>query len=178
MRITANLLGARVQLALPLVALLWAVSATLVVAALALAASALEMRSERPRLEQRVARVDEQLAAAAPHNGLPPAAELAAMRQRVSALNAYASTRGAGTLRILRWLEARLPDNVQLVSLHHKPREGELLLVAEAPSAEAFTAFLRILEREPWFSEVLLSKQAARGGGGALQFELRVRLQP
>ena len=108
-----------------------------------------------------------------------PAAELAAMRQRVSALNAYASVRGASTLRILNWLEGHLPDNVHLVSLHHKPREGELLLVAEAPSAEAFTAFLRIIEKEPWFSEVLLSKQAVRGqqGSGGLQFELRVRFK-
>ncbi|MCK7479005.1 MAG: hypothetical protein M0C28_17790 [Candidatus Moduliflexus flocculans] len=44
-----------------------------------------------------------------------------------------------------------------------QPREGDLLLVAAAPSAEAFTAFLRIIEKEPWFSEVLLSKQVVRG---------------
>lgn len=179
MRISANLLGGRAALALPLAALLWMSAATLVVAALVLAAAALDMRAERPRLEQRLLRVEEQLKAAAPADGLPPATELAAMRQRVDALNAYASTRGAGTLRILNWLERHLPDNVYVVSFHHKPREGELLLAAAAPSAEAFTGFLRVIEKEPWVSEVLLSKQAARGqDGGGLQFELRVRLKP
>lgn len=179
MRISANLLAGRAALALPLAALLWSLAAILAVVALVLVAAALEMRAERPRLEQRLARVDEQLQAASPDNGLPPAAELAAMRARVSALNAYASTRGFGTLRILNWLERHLPDSVYVVSLHHKPREGELLLVAAAPSAEAFTAFLRVIEKEPWVSEVLLSKQAVRGqDGGGLQFELRVRLKP
>ena len=177
MRISANLLLGRTPLALPLAALLWSLAAVLVLVAVVLMVAALDMRAERPRLEQRLARVDEQLQAAAPRNGLPPAAELAALRQRVTALNAYASARGASTVRILGWLEGHLPDNVYLVSLHHKPREGDLLLVAAAPSAEAFTAFLRIIEKEPWFSEVLLSKQAVRGhdGGGGLQFELRVR---
>lgn len=177
MRIDANLLTGRPRLALPLAAVLWSTAAILVVAALVSVTAALEMRSERARLEQRLARVDEQLQAAAPRNGLPPAAELAALRQRVTALNAFASARGASTVRILGWLEGHMPDNVHLVSLHHKPREGELLLVAAAPSAEAFTAFLRIIEKEPWFSEVLLSKQAVRSseGGGGLQFELRVR---
>lgn len=179
MRISANLLGGRAALALPLAALLWSLAAIAVIVALLLAAAALEMRAERPRLEQRLARVEEQLQAASPNHGLPPAAELAAMRERVNALNAYASTRGAGTLRILGWLEGRLPDNVHFVSLHHKPREGELLLVAAAPNAEAFTAFLRTIEKEPWVAEALLSKQAARGpDGGGLQFELRVRLKP
>ena len=178
MRISASLLGSRAPLALPLAALLWSLAAILAIVALVLVAAALEMRAERPRLEQQRARVDEQLQAAAPGNTRVPAAELAAMRQRVSALNAFASTRGVSTLRILNWLERHMPDNVHLASLHHKPREGELLLVAEAPSAEAFTAFLRIIEKEPWFSEVLLSKQAVRSQpGGGLQFELRVRFK-
>lgn len=179
MRIAANLLGGRMPLALPLAALLWSLAGIVVLVALVLVTAALEMRGERGRLEQRLALVEKQLQAASPSSGLPPAADLATMRQRVQALNAFASTRGVSTMRILNWLEGHLPDNVHLASLHHKPREGELLLVAEAPSAEAFTAFLRIIEKEPWFSEVLLSKQAVRGheGGGALQFELRVRFK-
>jgi hypothetical protein len=84
--------------------------------------------------------------------------------------------RGWSTPQLFDWLGARLPDNVQLVSLHHRPREGEALLVAEAQSAEALTAFLLALEREPRFAEVLLAKQgAAAGSASAVQFEIRVR---
>ncbi|MCK7479006.1 MAG: hypothetical protein M0C28_17795 [Candidatus Moduliflexus flocculans] len=62
MRTAANLLGGRAPLALPLAALLWALGAMLAVVALVLVAAALDMRAERPRLEQRLARVDEQYA--------------------------------------------------------------------------------------------------------------------
>ncbi|HZO01030.1 MAG TPA: PilN domain-containing protein, partial [Burkholderiales bacterium] len=70
-----------------------------------------------------------------------------------------------------------LPENVHLVSLQHRAREGEALLVAESPSAEALTAFLLRLEREARFDEVLLSKQGTANapGASAVQFEIRVR---
>jgi hypothetical protein len=99
------------------------------------------------------------------------------MRQRVYALNKLSGLRGWGTPQLLAWLAERLPRNVNLVSLHHKPREGEALLVAESPSAESLTGFLLQLEEEPRFAEVLLSRQGTRGARGAaiVQFEIRVR---
>ena len=80
--------------------------------------------------------------------------------------NKVSGIRGWGTPRLLGWLGGQLPDNVYLVSLAHKPREGEALLVAESASAEALTAFLLRLEKEPRFAEVLLAKQGARARPG------------
>jgi hypothetical protein len=82
--------------------------------------------------------------------------------------------RGWSTPQLLAWLGRQLPENVYLVSMYHRPREGEALLVAESPSAEALTGFLLRLEKEPRFAEVLLSKQGVRSAG-TVQFEIRVR---
>jgi len=180
MRIAANFPAARPRFTFPLVAALWLSALALAAVAAWLAVDVLEMRAERPRLESRLARVEEQLAAAAPKTPLPPPGELDALRQRVSVLNKLSGMRGWATPQLLGWLAAQLPDNVYLVSLHHKPREGEALLIAESPSAEALTGFLLRLEKEPRFAEVLLSKQGTRGapGAAAVQFEIRVRWKP
>ena len=126
--------------------------------------------------QARLARVEEQLAAVSPQDALP-AAELESLHRRIQALNKVSGIRGWSTPRLLGWLGGQLPDNVYLVSLAHKPREGEALLVAASPSAEALTAFLLRLEKEPRFAEVLLAKQGARGapGAAAVQFEIRIR---
>ncbi len=183
MRITASFPAARPGLTWLAVVAPWLSAGSFAFAAAWLLVSALEMRTERPRLESRLARVEAQLAAAKPHRALPAAAELESMRRRVSSLNKLSGMHGWATPQLLAWLGEQLPDNVYLVSLHHRPREGEAQLVAESQSAEALTGFLLRLEREPRFSEVLLSRQGARGaqgaglaqGGGAIQFEIRLR---
>jgi type IV pilus assembly PilN-like protein len=177
MKITARFDAVRPARALALAALLWAGALVVMAAAAWLTVDALQLRAELPRLEARLARADEQLAAAGPREALPAAADMDALRRRVQALNRLSGMRGWGTPELLGWLGKRLPDNVYLVSLAHKPREGEALLVAESPSAEALTAFLLRLEKEPGFAEVLLAKQGARGGPGAaaVQFEIRIR---
>jgi Fimbrial assembly protein (PilN) len=180
MRITASFVDSRPRLAAPLAWTLWTLAAVLAGAAAWLALTTLELRAEAPRLQARLARVEAQLAGAS-NESLPPAAELDALRRRVGALNRLSGMRGWTTPQLVRWLAGELPDNVYLVSLHHRPREGEALLVAESPSAEALTAFLLRLEREPRFAEVLLSRQGAAGaasgtsGAGLVQFEIRVR---
>jgi hypothetical protein len=178
MRIAAHFAASRPRLAAPLAAL--ACSAALGATALAawLALQGYELRAEEPRLQARLARTAAQLAAAGPRAPLPSAAELESLRSRVQALNKLSGLRGWGTPQLLGWLGTQLPDSVYLVSLYHKPREGEALLVAESPSAEALTNFLLRLEREPRFAEVLLAKQGSRAAGdatAAVQFEIRVR---
>jgi hypothetical protein len=180
MRITANFIAARPRLGLPLAGALWASALAFGVLAGWFTLGIFDMRAEYPRLQSRLATIEEQLAAAAPREPLPPRSELESLRQRVQAINKLSGLRGWGTPQLLGWLGTRLPENVYLVSLYHKPREGEALLVAESPSAEALTGFLLRLEKEPRFAEVLLSKQGARGvpGAGAVQFEMRVRWKP
>lgn len=180
MKIGADFLAARPRLAAPLAVGLWAAAALFAALAAALALRASELREERPRLELRLARIEAQAASAAPRSPLPGAAELASLRQRVQAFNKLSGLRGWSTPQLLAWLGGKLPDNVYLLSLHHKPREGEAQLVAASPSAEALTHFLLRLEKEPRFAEVLLSKQGASGarGAGEVQFDIRVRWNP
>lgn len=179
MKIGADFCATRPRLAAPLALLAWGGALGLGALAAWLAAEGAQLRAGQPRLELRHERVAGQLAAAGAQ-ALPPHAELEALRGRVQALNKLSSLRGWSTPQFLGWLAARLPDDVYLVSLLHRPREGEALLVAESPSAEALTGFLLRLEREPGFAEVLLSKQGARRGAKAhaVQFEIRVRWQP
>ena len=177
MRIQVDLIVARPRAALPLAISAWVLCLALVATAVVLILDATEMRAETPRLEERLSRLREQIDGIALRESVPPAVELEAMRRRVSALNAFSGIRGWSTPQLLAWFEQRIPDNVSLVSLHHKPRDGEVLLVAESPSVEALTALLLRMEKEPRFSEVLLSKQGSRSGAGApaLQFEVRAR---
>lgn len=176
MKITASFIPARPRLALPLAAALWGCALASALAACWFALAALDLRAERPRLEARLARAEEQLSAAS-RDPLPAPAELDSLRRRVQTLNKLSGMRGWGTPQLLGWLGGQLPDNVYLVSLAHRPRDGEALLVAESPSAEALTAFLLRLEKEPGFAEVLLARQGARGapGAAAVQFEIRIR---
>jgi hypothetical protein len=174
MKIATDLLRARPRFAIPLAVALWLAAVACALLAAWIALRAAELRDERPRLEQRLARAQAQAAAAALAAPLASPAELSALRERVRTLNKVSGLRGWSTPQLLDWLGARLPDNVYLVSLHHRPREGEALLVAESASAEALTGFLLSLEREPRFAEVLLSKQGA-AAGALVQFEIRVR---
>ena len=176
MKIHADFLDARPRLARPLAAVLWCAALAAAVMASWLAAEVLEMRAERPQLEARLARLEAQ-AAAAPRVAGPAAHELGALRERVQALNKLAGVRGWSTPQLLDWLGARLPESVHLVSLQHRPREGEALLVAESASAESLTGFLLRLENERRLDEVLLSKQGTVGNAGAaaVQFEIRIR---
>jgi hypothetical protein len=173
MKISADFLNARPRLARPLAGLLWLLAVALVGLAAFLGMRAADMREERPRLEARLERLEAQAASSAARSSPPPSEELHALRERVRVLNKLSGLRGWSTPQLLGWLGARLPDNVYLVSLHHKPRDGEALLVAESASAEALTAFLLRLEKEPGFAEVLLSKQGR--AEAAIQFEIRVR---
>lgn len=177
MRMTGSFISSRPRLALPLTATLWTASVVFLVVAVWFAISIFDIRSERPRLESRLARLNEQLSATASRVTLPPTQELESLRQRVTAFNKLSGMRGWTTPQLLTWLETQLPEKVYLMSLHHKPREGEALLVAESLSTEALTGFLLRLEKEPRFAEVLLSKQGTRSAPGqsAVQFEIRVR---
>jgi hypothetical protein len=145
-----------------------------------LTADTLATRDELPVLARRLSNLEREHRAAAGSAQLSQtSAELQAMRSRVSRLNTVSIVRGWSSAEVLSWLEAHMSDEVRLVSFHHKAREAEVLLVAEADNAAVLTAFLSRLEKEPKFAEVLLSKQASRTqeAGQSVQFEIKVRLK-
>jgi hypothetical protein len=179
MRIKGNLLqGARPIPAHFIAPAVWLLAAGMAMVAIVLGLDAAELRAQRPDDEARLSRLVEQKALAAREASLPPKAELDAMARRVQALNTIAGTRGLDTSELLAWLEQRLPDDVQLVRLHHRAREGETHLIAESAATEPLAKLLRELEQEPRFAEVLLARQGTRsvqGRAAAVQFEIRIK---
>lgn len=179
MRIKANLLqGAQPIPARVVASAAWLLAAGLAVAAVALLFDAAELRARRPAIEARLAHLQAQKALAAGEAALPARPELEAMARRVQALTALVEARGPDAAELLVWLERRVPDDVRLVRLHHRAREGETHLVAEAASTEPLARLLRELEQEPRFAEVLLARQGTRsvqGRAAATQFEIRIR---
>lgn len=156
----------------------WLLAAGLAVVAIVLVLDAAELSAQRPDLDARLARLQARRTLAASEAALPPKAELEAMARRVQALNAVAGTRGLDATELLVWLEQRLPDDVRLVRLHHRAREGETHLVAEAWAAEPLAKLLHELEQDPRFAEVLLARQGTRsvqGRAAAIQFEIRIK---
>jgi hypothetical protein len=157
----------------------WTIAALLACACAWLVADTLELRSQLPLTARRLGILQRQ-STAAPKTPLPSQAQLSGMRDRVHAINNLSGARGWTTAQLLSWLEHNLPREVHLVALHHKAKEGEALLTAEAANAAALTGFLAGLEKEPAFSEVLLSKQSthtAEGSTPAVQFEIKLRLR-
>jgi hypothetical protein len=136
------------------------------------------VKSEEVQLERRLAKVSTQLHAA-PRIAIPDMVTRNALQAKVEMLNRQAAAKGWPAAQLLVWLEEQAPADVHFVSIHHKTRDGEALLIAESASANSLTEFLRQLEQEPAFAEVLLSKQGGRAASAdSLRFEIRVRLAP
>lgn len=156
---------------------LWALTAlALLLAAFAVRATR-EFAEEQPVMQARLERARAQLGQHA-NVVLPTHQDQENLRQKIRAWNQLAGVTGWGTAQLLGWLEKNTPPEVYFVSFQHEPRAGEALLVAQSTSKPALTAFLRTLEQQPAFSEVLLSKQSDRAGSEQLsQFEIRLRLR-
>lgn len=179
MKIRGNLLnGARPLPARPVAMGVWLLAATLGSAALWLFADTTRRDDQRIDLDARLADLQDQQTDVAGMADVPSGPELQAMKARVQTLNSLAGVHGLDTPELLLWLEQHLPREARVTNLHHKARAGETYLIAEASSPEPLTQFLREMEKEPRFSEVLLAKQGTRsvqGRTGAIQFEIRIQ---
>ncbi len=137
------------------------------------------IRRDFPELRDRLTQLEQRTV---PNKNvqLPATAEASALRQRVAAVNLRVLTRGRSLTAILSRLETLLPEQAYLVSFQRRVQEGEMLVMAEAESAEPLTAFLLNVEKDTWFSEVLLTRQASQTvtGRKAVQFELRLKEAP
>jgi len=157
----------------------WTIVAVLAAAGAWLVADTLKLRTDLPMMARRLSILQRQYDAA-PQRPLPSQDQLSGMRDRVHAINNMSVVRGWTTSQLLGWLEKNLPREVHLVAFHHKAKEGEALLTAEAGSATALTGFLAQLEKEPAFSEVLLSKESthtSQASSSSVQFEIKLRLR-
>lgn len=178
MKLTTNLIATPDRChRLPMTAC-WGLAGALAAAAALLVVDMRQAGDDLPDLRARLAQLNAQHAATEPVD-LPATTELHAMQQRVAALNGLDAHRGFAASEFLAWLEARLPDDVRLTSLSHRPRSGEAVLVAESSQAASLTTFLLRLEDDPRVAEVTLSRQSGRAEanpGG--QVEVRLRFRP
>lgn len=176
MKVTANF--ARPPLAwLWPAAMLWGTTLIALVATALAVSSARDLATEESTLRTRVERARVQANRQA-NVSLPSPQEQAALRNKIHEWNQLAGVTGWSTAQLLAWLEQHTPKEVYFVSFQHEPRAGAVLLVAQSPSRPALTTFLRTLEQEQAFGEVLLSKQSDRTGpAGLAQFEIRLRLR-
>lgn len=175
MRIETNFAPPRINLVPWLFGAVLAASAVLLVLTMSLVTQGLEVRSELPAIQERLAKLDDRLAMEPQRPDMPTAEQLRILRVRVAALNVVGSGRGLSVTGLLAKLEVLLPDRAMLVSLHQRRREGVVQLIAEAPSADPLTAFLRKLEQDPQFVEVLLVRQVPASDRTGVQFELRLK---
>jgi Tfp pilus assembly protein PilN len=178
MKLTTSFIPARANPAPWLAVAGAALGVLLCVAAFGLIAEARDMAREESVLRERLAEIEARRRAAQAFASLPAPGELAALRERVTALNAMTAGRGAPTPILLAALERLLPDNAWFVSFHHRAREGEVTLVAESADAAPLATFLKRLEAEPRFATVLLTRQSAPSAGGGVQFELKLKEAP
>lgn len=101
--------------------------------------------------------------------------DMSAVRDRVQRLNQLIGHSGQTTSSLLETLERLLPGPAHLLSLQHRVRTGDVTLVVAAAGTAPLTAFLRALEREPRFQQVLLLHQATTAQGSLVQFEIRLK---
>ncbi len=178
MKITTNFVGPAQRAVKPLIAGLWAAALAFAGGAIWLLAEGVSVRSELPELQQRLARV-EKLAQDASVKGtpLPPAQQLAQTRERVMRINAVAQSKGLSTGALLSELEAQLPRDAWLVSLHHRATEGQAVIMAAAASDEPLAGFLLKLERDPLFEQAMLVRELQPAGKAGVQFEIRLKVR-
>jgi hypothetical protein len=162
-------------------AVLFGLSAALLVVSIWLVTYANSVRNELPALRERFAKVESQPRPPVKTNGsaatLPPDDTLKSLRRRVAGVNTLLDHRGQPLFHQLVLLEQLLPANARLVSLSLQSETGTLTLVAESEQHEALAQFLQNLEGSGRFEEVLLIRQTQRSerSSALRQFEYRLK---
>lgn len=178
MKIKTNFVAGVQPLLAPLAIVVWS-SALLVFAGLLwLIFDGLAARNELPGLRQQLSEF-EPVPAATPQQQLPADPELRQTRKQVARLNAITQSRGLSTLALLAKLEALLPDDTVLAAVHHRAKEGELLLLAQGANAELLSKFLQRLEEDEQLESVVLThqKEVKDGEKIVVQFEIHARVR-
>ncbi len=156
---------------------IWIVALILIGGTVALWLDGSVTRAQIVESTERLSQLEARRAAVGKQPDTPSPVEVAALRGRVATVNALSVTGGRRLVPLLALFEELLPADAWLVTLSHKARDGEVVLVAEAAQAEQLTQFLLNLEKSTRFAEVLLSRQTPIGTDGrrAVQFELRLK---
>lgn len=178
MKITTNFICGMRHLTRLIIAATWCVALLALGALIWLIGDGVGLRGELPALKDRLSRLEAAAATAAPRES-PSEQEMMEIRDRVARLNAITQTRGLTTLALLAKLETLLPADAALAAVHHRARDGELMVVAQAANAEILSKLLQRLEEDARFESVVLArrKEVSDGGKIAVQFEIRAKVR-
>jgi hypothetical protein len=178
MKIKTNFVTNVQPLVAPLAIVVWSAALITLAGLLWLIFSGIALSNELPGLKQMLSKTEPALAVT-PKQELPADRELKQTRNQVARLNAISQSKGLATLALLAKLETLLPDNIVLVSVHHRAKEGEFLLLAQGENAELLSKFLQRLEEDKQLESVVLTqqKEAKDGDKTVVQFEIRARMR-
>lgn len=105
--------------------------------------------------------------------------DLAALKSRISVVSSLLNGENNSLSSFLGRIELLLPEEAYLVSLQFRKNRnvGEVQIVAESARAEVLAEFMRRLEKEKVFAEVLLIRQSQHMSHDTklVRFELRIR---
>jgi ribosomal protein L29 len=178
MKIKTNFVAGVQPLLAPLAIVVWSTAFIVFAGLLWLIFDGIATRKELPGLKQRLTEIEPTLAVRSKQE-LPAEHELRQTRQQVARLNAITQSKGLSTLALLAKLESLLPDDTVLAAVHHRAKEGELLLLAQGANAELLSKFLQRLEEDEQLEAVVLThqKEVKDGEKIVVQFEIHARVR-
>lgn len=137
-----------------------------------------DMANQRLQMEQRVISLSQKREAL---TGLqiqiPSAQDVQELNRRIAVVSGPGYAQGHSAAKMLVHLEQLLPAQAYLVSLRYKGKRGEVAFVAESDDKSTLTEFLKGIEKDRYFREVLLTRQAQAGANGQHQFEFRLLIK-
>ena len=178
MKIKTNFVAGVQPLLAPLAIVVWSTTLIFCAGLLWLIFDGIATRNELPGLKQQLSEF-EAVPTIVAKQGLPSDRELRQTRKQVARLNAITQSKGLTTLTLLAKLEALLPEDTVLATVHHRAKEGELLILAQGANAELLSKFLQRLEEDTQLESVVLThqKEVKDGEKIVVQFEIHARVR-
>lgn len=104
--------------------------------------------------------------------------DIVRLRKRAADVNDIVGSHGMPLIVILSRLEKMLPDNVYLLSIHHKKMLSDLKITAVSKNVDDLTNFLQRLEDDQYFSSVKLKRRSQNNvNDGDVKFDIEIREQ-
>jgi len=138
--------------------------------------SALGFAHENPQLQTDLEKSTKTPIILSSNIPLPTNEELENLRRRLKGLNSLQAGGGRSVSSLLTRLEEILLPGTRLLSFQQDQQSGEIQLVVEALNLEDLSKLLAVLETDPDFSKVTLTKQSQSQNGRANWIQFSVDL--
>lgn len=157
--------------------LIWGITLLVVLVSIGLGISAYRFNQDTEALQDTKLKLDERLSAMGETTANPVTntVEFQAFRKHVAAISKLGKNKGMNPSLIMAKLEQILPNSVYLLSFQYQGETGDVILTAESKRTASLALFLRQLELEPAFNEVLLLRQLQEGQGNQKRIRYSIK---